>query len=75
MKPPLITAHLQIAGTRPRELAEQIGVTESAVNHCIHGRSTSRRIATEISRVTGLSLNALWPGRYDRAARQVRKAA
>lgn len=71
MKPHFIKAELHDKGDRARYLADRLGVTEAAVYRVIHGKAASRRIAAEISRVTGLPLNKLWPGRYDRPIRKV----
>ncbi|MCL7420862.1 MAG: helix-turn-helix domain-containing protein [Methylobacter sp.] len=72
MHPADIKAALQKAGSSQVEIADECNVSDSAVNHVIYGRSTSRPIAEAISKKTGLSLNDLWPGRYDQSSKRRR---
>ena len=59
-----IIASLVKVGQQPSKIARKLGVTSNAVSQVIHNKMASRRIATEISRATGKSLEELWPGRY-----------
>ena len=46
------------------------------VSAVINGKGTSSRAAQEISRVTGIPVSTLWPGRYPRIELQeIRRAA
>lgn len=65
MHPADIKAALEKADTNQIQIAKALEVSDTAVNHVIYGRSTSRRIADLISKKTGLPLSQLWPGRYD----------
>jgi lambda repressor-like predicted transcriptional regulator len=65
MHPEDIKAAIRKAGSSQIAIARKLGVSDVAVNHVIYGRSTSRRIADEISRVTKIPLSKLWPGRYE----------
>lgn len=65
MHPADIKAAIEKAGSSQIAIARKLGVSDVAVNHVIYGRSTSRRIADEISRVTKIPLSKLWPGRYE----------
>jgi lambda repressor-like predicted transcriptional regulator len=68
MHPADIKAALEKAGSSQIKIAKALKVSDTAVNHVIYGRSTSRRIADLISKQTGLPLSQLWPGRYDNHA-------
>jgi lambda repressor-like predicted transcriptional regulator len=69
MHPAHIKAALEIAGTNQAKVAEELGVSGSAVNLVINGRSVSRSIAEHIAKKIGKSLDDIWPGRYtDQAA-------
>lgn len=64
MHPADIKASLTKAGCRQFQIARQLKVTQPAVHLVIKGQTKSRRIATAISRVTGISVKDLWPGKY-----------
>lgn len=64
MHPANIKAALEIYGTSQTEIANELGVSDSAVNLVITGRSTSRRIANAIATKIGKSIDEIWPGRY-----------
>jgi lambda repressor-like predicted transcriptional regulator len=64
MHPEDIKAELRKAGSSQTRIARTLKVSHTTVAHVIHGRTKSRRIALEIARVTGKSLDDLWPGRY-----------
>jgi lambda repressor-like predicted transcriptional regulator len=72
MHPANIKAALQIAGSSQKQIAIECEVSETAVNHVIWGRSTSRPIAEAISKKTGKPLSELWPGRYDQPSKRAR---
>jgi len=65
MHPADIKAALEKADSSQIEIARICDVSDTAVNHVIYGRSTSRRIADAIAKKTGKPLSELWPGRYD----------
>lgn len=64
MHPADINAALIKKRTNQSAIARAVGVTPMAISQVIHGRSKSFRIAMAISKATGISINALWPGRY-----------
>lgn len=64
MHPSFIKAELQLKGFRMRTLAKRLHVTDSSVWRVVHGEARSRRIAKEISRITGIPVSQLWPQRY-----------
>jgi lambda repressor-like predicted transcriptional regulator len=64
MHPEDIKASLKKKGSSQAKIAKTLNLSRSTVAHVIMGHSKSRRVANEISRVTGLSLERLWPGRY-----------
>lgn len=65
MHPADIQAALKKAGKSQADIARELRVTPATVSEVIHGLTTSRRIANHISKITGLSLSKLWPGRYE----------
>lgn len=68
MHPADIKAALEKAGSSQIKIAKALNISDTAVNHVIYGRSTSRRVADLIAQKTGLPLSQLWPGRYDNHA-------
>ncbi len=60
MHPELIKAHIRMKGTTPAAIADELGVTSTAVAHVINGQP-SARIRAVLARVTGLSEAQLWP--------------
>jgi lambda repressor-like predicted transcriptional regulator len=68
LHPADIQAAIRKAGQTQAEIARALDVQEAAVSLVVHGRSKSRRVAQEISRVTGIPLTRLWPGAYEDAA-------
>lgn len=75
MHPADIVAALRKSGSGVTHVARALGVAAPSVSRTVSGRDTSRRIATEISRTTGIPISTIWPGRYDRPARPRRRAA
>jgi len=59
-----IQCQLKKAGITQAEIARRLAISPTTVTYVVAGKSTSRRVATAISEATGLSLDALWPGRY-----------
>lgn len=59
-----IQCRIKKSGTTQAEIARKLGVSPTTVTYVVAGKSTSRRIATAIADATGLTLDALWPGRY-----------
>ena len=64
MHPADITAALIKAGTSQASIASELDVSHNAVSLVVHGRTKSSRIASAISKATGISIQTLWPGRY-----------
>lgn len=64
MHPEDIKAAIRKRGETQTSLAEELKVSVMAVGHVVTGRGKSSRIARRISEITGLSVNALWPGKY-----------
>lgn len=75
MHPADIHAALIKQGTNQTIIAEALAVSPAAVTLVIKGSSTSKRIASAISKATGISIHELWPGRYNRQKRISRLAA
>lgn len=68
MHPADIKAALEKAGSNQDKIAKTLKLSDSAINHVIYGRSTSRRVADLIAETTGKTLDELWPGRYNKSA-------
>lgn len=71
MHPADIKAAIEKAGSSQAAIARSLGVgtggeslSRTAVFMVVRGISKSRRIATAISKVTGLAVGQLWPGKY-----------
>jgi len=64
LHPADIKAAITKAGLTQTELAKRLGVSITAINLVIKDHTHSRRIASAISRLTGYSLEELWPGAY-----------
>jgi lambda repressor-like predicted transcriptional regulator len=64
MHPADIKAFLEKAGYTQIKLGKELQVSDVMVNHVIHGRHSSRRIAKRIAEITDKTLEELWPGRY-----------
>lgn len=65
MHPADIKAALQKRGSSQAKIAEAAKVTAAHVSYVVQGRSKSRRIANLISNATGISVDRMWPGKYD----------
>lgn len=59
-----IKAAIRKKGLTPAEMAAHLKVSAQLVSQVIRGRSKSARVAKAIARVTGLSVDELWPGIY-----------
>lgn len=70
MHPADIKAALEKAGSNQDKIAKALKLSDSAINHVIYGRSTSRRVADLIAKTTGKTLDELWPGRYNKSTEQ-----
>lgn len=66
MHPADINAALLKAGANQTRIAERFNVSCNAVSSVIHGRMKSHRLANAISKITGIPVNSLWPGKYVR---------
>jgi lambda repressor-like predicted transcriptional regulator len=65
MHPADIKAALQKKGSSLAKVARDLEVSPPTVTQVLYGRATSRRIATEISRQSGVPISKLFRGRYD----------
>lgn len=65
MHPADIKAALQKRGSSQAKIAQAAKVTAAHVSYVVQGRSKSRRIANLISNATGISVDRMWPGKYD----------
>lgn len=79
MHPADIKAAISKAGSSQADVARKLkpeAVTPSAVWAVINGNSRSAAIAKHISKLTGLPVHAMWPGKYpDLAPRAGRGAS
>lgn len=64
MHPADIKAALQKRNSSQAKIADTAQVSRAHVSYVIQGRSKSRRVADIISRVTGLPVDRMWPGKY-----------
>lgn len=65
MHPEDIKAALRKRGHTQTDIARRLHVAPASVHHVVAGRYASQRIAKAIAQATDLSLDDLWPGRYD----------
>lgn len=73
-----IISALHKAGISPAEIAREHALAPSTVSNVIHGRSTSKKVASIIAKHIGKPATEIWPdGRYqDRVVQNsVRRAA
>lgn len=61
MEPERIKAAIREAGHTYQSLAEEIGVTTSAISEVVHGRSRGAGLRYAIASVIGRSVEELWP--------------
>lgn len=66
MSPLHIRAELLKRGYTLHAVADGLGLADSTIGSVIYGFGNSRRVALEISRLTGIPVSRLWPGRYPR---------
>ena len=59
--PEQIKAAMCMKGFTPAALADELGVAKSTMSQVINGRVVSSRIRESIARVTGISVEVLWP--------------
>lgn len=64
MKPADIQFLLKKNKVTQSDIARRTGVAPVTVSNVITGSTTSRRVAQAIAEATGLSIQALWPGKY-----------
>lgn len=74
MHPADIKAALQKRGYWMTDVARGLGITSSAVNLIVRGEKKSRRVALEVSRLTGIPVSRLWPGAYPQIEAEERAA-
>lgn len=61
MHPELIKAHIRMCGTTPAAIADELGVTRTAVAYVITNKMKSARIRAHIARLLGKPEAAIWP--------------
>lgn len=61
MTPREIRAELILRGINQRSIADQLGVSESAVSHVISGRKRSDRIRRAVARALGKPVHRVFP--------------
>lgn len=61
MHPEEIKAKIRMQGVTGAQIADDLGVSRTAVSSVIAGRSTSNRIANYISNLVGIPTDKLWP--------------
>lgn len=59
-----VIAELKKAGSTQRMIAARLQVTPQTVSGVIHGRVTSRRVASAIAGAIGRQIEQVWPSRY-----------
>lgn len=64
MHPQRIIAHIYERNSNVNKVAETLQVKAATVSRVIHGKATSRNIATYISGFIKIPLDDLWPGVY-----------
>lgn len=65
MHPADINAALRKAGSNQACIARQLKISDNAISNVVHGRMKSRRVAEAIAKATGLTLNVIWPNKYN----------
>lgn len=70
-----IQAAIKRSGSSQAAISRKTGVSQTVVYQVIRGIAKSRKVANEISRVTGHSVSQLFPGLYSYAGRGARRAA
>lgn len=61
MHPELIKAHLRMRDTTPAAVADELGVTRTAVASTITGKIKSQRIRAHLAKLIGKPESELWP--------------
>jgi len=61
MKPQKIRALMIENDVRQTDVANHLGLSRATVCSVISGRSTSRRVSTEIARRLNMPIEKLWP--------------
>jgi Ner family transcriptional regulator len=64
MHPADIKAAIEKAGSSQSSIAKNAGVTKGAVSRVVYGQVISARIASEVSKATGVPVRDLWPAKY-----------
>lgn len=64
MHPEDIKAALRKKGSSQTDVARRLQVSQATVHLVIHGRGTSKRVASEIAEITGVPLKTLFPNKY-----------
>lgn len=63
MHPEQIKAAIRMSRTTPAAIADELGVSSSAMSSVINGRSTSHRIREHIAQLLGKPADVIWPPR------------
>lgn len=71
---PDIKAGLLLAGYNQTKLAQELGVSQSAISLCIAGKSRSARVARRIAQLVGRPAATLWPDLYGERGATTRAA-
>ena len=61
----LIKAGIRMRATTCVAIALKLGVSKNLVSNVIHGRVTSRRVASAIAATLEKPIEQIWPGRYE----------
>lgn len=70
-----IKSAIRKKGVTPADLARTLRVSGAMVSRVIRGTDKSEPIAQAIAKVTGLSVNELWPGRYGQQSSSTQRLA
>jgi lambda repressor-like predicted transcriptional regulator len=70
MHPEQIKAEIRMKGLTSSAIADELHRSRMAVSNVIHGRVTSRAIASRIAKAIGMDINQIWPGKYLKARKK-----
>lgn len=74
MHPELIKAEIRMRGTTAAAIADDMGLTRTAVTAVIANRSKSQAIRERIAALLGKQVNTLWPIKPSSGVRRNKKA-
>ena len=75
MHPEQIKAAIRMKKEDFQTIAAACAVSNTTVSHVVHGRGTSSPVAKHISKITGLSIATLFPGKYTKPPKARAKQA